>query len=236
MEDGRIDDLELMDLHLRALFTHDAGARLLRINEPGGGAPAPRLFLGRTQAGNVWRFSAALPESLTEELSALCADEPPGVDASAPRHVEAYMRCLEKHAPVRESSRGPAYHIHEQLEPSRPVVRMNEADAALLRGKFEELVPELATWQPFLAIIENGRAVSVCRSVRITAAAHEAGVETLPEFRGRGLACDVTAAWASEVRWMSAVPLYSTSWENVASQGVARKLRMAQYGTDFQLE
>ena len=35
--------------------------------------------------------------------------------------------------------------------------------------------------------------MSVCRSVRITPAAHEAGVETLPEFRGKGYAQDVVA-------------------------------------------
>jgi hypothetical protein len=29
------------------------------------------------------------------------------------------------------------------------------------------------------------------------------------------------------------VPLYSTPWENVASQGVARKLRMVRYGEDW---
>ncbi|MDQ3745777.1 MAG: GNAT family N-acetyltransferase, partial [Acidobacteriota bacterium] len=71
-------DLELMSIHARALFTHDAESRLLFVNEPGSAsAPAPRLFLGRTRAGNVWRFRADLPESLTEELGSLCAYEPP---------------------------------------------------------------------------------------------------------------------------------------------------------------
>ena len=66
----------------------------------------------------------------------------------------------------------------------------------MLRGGFEELVAELSDWQPFLAIVEESRAVSVCRSVRITAVAHEAGVETLPDFRGKGYAKDVVAGWA----------------------------------------
>jgi len=32
---------------------------------------------------------------------------------------------------------------------------------------------------------------------------------------------------------MGAIPLFSTSWENAASQAVAKKLRLAQYGADF---
>ena len=38
------DDEELMEAHVRALFTHDARSRLLRVREPGGGSPAPRLL------------------------------------------------------------------------------------------------------------------------------------------------------------------------------------------------
>ncbi len=105
----------------------------------------------------------------------------------------------------------------------------------MLRGGFEELVAELPDWQPFVALVEESRAVSVCRSVRITAAAHEAGVETLPDYRGRGYAKDVAAGWARLVQSRGAIPLYSTSWENTASQAVARKLNLIRYGADFQV-
>lgn len=229
------DERELMDVHARALFTHDARSRLLSVNEPGGvGGPAPRLFLGRTRAGNLWRFRADLPEALVEELGALCADEPAG---SGPddslRHFEDYVRLLGGHAPVRRQWAGPAYAFGEYLEPSRPLHAVTEADAGLLSGGFEDFVEELPTWQPFVAVAEGGRAVCVCRSVRITRGAHEAGVETLPEFRGRGYAKDAVAGWARLVRSLGAVPLYSTSWENAASRALARKLGLAQFGADF---
>ena len=94
---------------------------------------------------------------------------------------------------------------------------------------------ELHDWQPFLVIIEENKAVSVCRSVRITSQAHEAGVETLPGFRGKGYAADVVAEWASFVRSRGALPLYSTSWDNIASQAVARKLQLVSYGEDFHI-
>ena len=226
-----------MDVHVRALFTQDARGRLRSVNEPwGGGTHAPRLFFGRTRAGNLWRLRADLPEALAEELEALCADEPSGAELfGAPRHADAYVRLLGAHAPVRGVEAGPAYRFEEYPEPSRALLPVTQANAEILRGGFEEMVEELATAQPFVAVLEEGRAVSVCRSVRVTPAAHEAGVETLPDFRGRGYAPDVTAGWARMVRSAGAAPLYSTSWENVASQSVARKLRLLQYAADFQV-
>ncbi|HEV2860595.1 MAG TPA: GNAT family N-acetyltransferase [Pyrinomonadaceae bacterium] len=231
-----LTDLGLMEVHVGALFTHDAGSRMLSVNEPDGAvASAPRLFLGRTRAGNVWRFRADLPENLARELDSLCADEPPltAEFGGPPRHARTYVRLLEEHAPVERMSAGPAYHFPENVAPSRRAVALTEKDAESLRGGFEELVAELPAWQPFVALVEDGRAVSVCRSVRITPEAHEAGVETLPDFRGRGYAKDVAAEWARRVRTIGAVPLYSTSWENHASQAVARKLRLECYGADF---
>jgi len=223
-----------MAIHVQALFIHDADSRLLVVNEPGGGGPAPRLFLGRTRTGNLWRFRADLPASLIEELEALCADEPAGAEISAaPHHIEEYVRLLDKHAPLRKLYMGPAYHFTEYPEPSRPLQAIAETDAEMLSGGFEKLIAELPAWQPFLGFVEDGRAVSVCRSVRITPAAHEAGVETLPDYRGKGYARDVVAGWARAVRSLGATPLYGTSWENTASQAVAKKLRLAPYGVDF---
>ena len=229
-----LTDLELMAIHVQASFTHDAHSRLLLVNEPGGGDLAPRLFLGRTWAGNLWRFRADLPEILVEELEALCVDEPVDKEFhNKPRHFEAYMRLLETHAPVQKWWMGPAYQFTEDFEPSRHVLAITETNAEMLRGGFEELVSELPDWQPFLAIVVESRAVSVCRSVRITPDAHEAGVETLHDFRGKGYAKEAVAGWARLVQSMGATPLYSTSWENSASQAVANKLHLVPYGADF---
>ena len=231
-----LTDLELMNIHVSALFTHDTESRTLFVNEPDSAIiPAPRLFLGRTRAGNVWRFRADLPKKLCEELNTLCADEPP-VDIEfnePPSHLETFIRLLESDAPVQEISSGPAYWFTECRMSLRPLLAVTENNAEALQGGFEKLIEELSTWQPFVALIEENQAVSVCRSVRITPEAHEAGVETLPDFRGTGYAKDVTAEWARQVRSGGAIPLYSTSRENIASQAVARKLGLKLYGTDF---
>jgi RimJ/RimL family protein N-acetyltransferase len=234
-----LSDQLLMDIHVRALFTHHSDLRLLFVNEPGGSsARAPRMFLGRTRAGNVWRFRADLPKELSAELNARCADEPPlGAELrEPPRQLEKYIRLLDKHSPVRETWAGPAYHFPQDImPPSRPVLDVTPDEAEMLGGGFEELVAELPVWRPFLALLEGEQAVAVCRSARITNEAHEAGVETLPDFRGKGFAQEVVAAWARRVQAGGAIPMYSTSWENSASQAVARKLGLVCYGVDFHI-
>jgi len=139
------------------------------------------------------------------------------------------------HAPVQELRLGPAYHCTAYPAPSRPPLALTVTHAEMLRGGFEALTAELPAWQPFLALVEEGRAVSVCRSVRITPGTHEAGVETLPAFRGRGYAQDVVAGWARVVQSLGAMPFYSTSWEDTASQAVAKKLHLVPYGADFHI-
>ncbi|MYF91323.1 MAG: GNAT family N-acetyltransferase [Gemmatimonadetes bacterium] len=95
------------------------------------------------------------------------------------------------------------------------------------------MVPELDSGRPYLAVIEDSQAVSIYQSVRLSWRAHEAGVDTLEAYRQRGYAVSTVAAWALAVRALDLVPLYSTSWENVASQRVARRLGLVQYGVDY---
>lgn len=74
----------------------------------------------------------------------------------------------------------------------------------------------------------------MCRSVRIDKA-HEAGIETLPQYRGRGYALSVLAAWAEAVRETGGLPLYSTFRSNIASQEVARKAGLEKFAEGFHI-
>jgi RimJ/RimL family protein N-acetyltransferase len=112
---------------------------------------------------------------------------------------------------------------------------IDPANAHLLKPHFAWLAEELPFRLPCAAILHNGAAVSVCCSSRNGPDAAEAGLETVEAFRGRGFAPAVVASWGYAVRESGRTPLYSTSWDNLASQAVARKLGLALYGVDMSI-
>ncbi|MGG4106341.1 kasugamycin N-acetyltransferase AAC(2')-IIb [Paenibacillus lautus] len=224
----------LMELHVQAMFTHDRDMRIRTINEPWPGEePAPRFFLGRTIDGSaICRFRHDVPERIAGQLKALVEDEPIVNEEiqTKPKHFAAYMNLLH----TEHYTSGPCYRIPDKTTPAKQTVwitreNMNEYS---LTG-FEWLITEIDYGQPCVALVHENRLVSVCRSVRITEGAHEAGLETLEEFRGRGYAAAVVAGWAIEVRKVGELPLYSTLWENNASRRVASKLALSYYGVNF---
>ena len=228
-----------MDLHVRCLYTHDGQDRTVAVNEPDNTSiTAARFHLGRTSRGNIWRFHRDVPALLADRIEELCEREPALNDdrERPPLHAADYLELIESNFQVFNVSAGPLYHWAKSPAIfDRNVCRINEKNSGFVKGAFEEMSSEVATWQPFVALLEDERAVSVCRSARITEAAHEAGVETLPEFRGRGYAAKVTDAWARDVLALGGIPLYSTSWENNASQAVARKLNLEFVGSDYEI-
>jgi len=228
------DDLELMRLHVEALFTHDARGRLLRVNEFGGRSIAPRVYLGRTRMGHVLRVRADVADDVAEELRAIADDEPVAADVPQRPHCGALLcATLARSEPIRRVWVGPAYCIDVgALPPAVATVRL-EADGSPLTAMFPEWRGEVKHRQPFVAAVDGEAAAAICCSVRITAAAHEAGVETLLGARRRGFATRAVVGWAHAVAATDALPLYSTSWDNAASQGVARGLGMRCYGADF---
>ncbi len=230
-----MDDRDLMGIYADTCFTYDARGRMLRSNEPREEArrPAPRLYLGRTRAGHVVRFGAAVPEALARRLQAIIDGQSPVGDLHAPPVAPAELReALARQAPITMESEGPAYRFPASIARPGEVVRLADANRALVRETYPWLYEELADWQPCFAVVRDGAAVSVCFSSRIGAEAAAAGVETLPAFRGRGYAAAVTAAWGAAVREAGRIPLYSTAWENLASQGVARRVGLIIFGAE----
>lgn len=218
-------DRELMRAHIEALFTLDRDGRMLQVNVPGGNR-APRFFLGRTAPGNEWRFRDDVDGVLREELESLCIADPA---SAAP-----YEEVLARFAPVLSTWAGPAYRFPDDL-PSSTAVRVTEENRDVLRPHLEGWLGDVTPENVMCASLVDGLAVSVCCSVRVTSVAHEAGVETVPEFRGQGHASQVVSAWGRALRDAGRIPLYSTSWQNVASQAVAHALRLTMYGSDLHI-
>jgi RimJ/RimL family protein N-acetyltransferase len=111
---------------------------------------------------------------------------------------------------------------------------ISEANQALLEPWFMDWLP-VDPEQIYAAVVEEQAAVTICFCSRLTDRAAEAGIETAAPFRRRGYAAAAAAGWAAEVRRRGRVALYSTSWDNLASQGVARKLGMRLYGEDWSI-
>ena len=231
MRDSKPSPYDLMRLHVRSLYVHDDHSHIVSINDWHGGV-APRFFLGRTEQGNVWRFRNDLPADLCQALKSLCETET-CKSSERPRYEAEYVRILSAQAPVERIWFGPAYWFANGAMVAQEPILINEQNAHLLQDGLENWLPDVPFQQPFVAMIIGGRAVAVCASVRISAAAHEAGVETLASHRQKGYAVGVVSAWARAVAKMGALPLYSTSIENIASQNVAARLGLSMYGVDF---
>ena len=225
-------DRDWMRLHVETVFNLDATGRMARV-KPDGSA-APRFFLGRTTEGNDWWFRSDLDGELVEALGALCLEEPMGQPISRePRGLDQFERLLSEHSPIKKRWAGPAYRFPEDVATSVETVLVTEENSDLLIPYFEDWLGDVQNCQPFAALLQDGRAVSLCATVRTSSRADEAGADTRPEFRGQGFAGHVVAAWARAVGRLGRIPLYSTSWENEASQAVARKLGLIQFGTDL---
>jgi RimJ/RimL family protein N-acetyltransferase len=221
-------DQALARRYVRALFRHDRRGHLTVVNEWDGG-PTPRFFVMRTRSGSVRRFRYDVSDDLVRRVMAL---EGVGADLDpVPRRVERYLELFD--AP--EFRAGPAFMFPPELPAAPTVVEIDHTNADLLRGGFEAWLSDIGRRGPFVAIVGDGRAVSLCASVRITRHVHCAGVETLPAHRGRGHAARVVAAWATRVRALGAVPFYGTTWRNDASRGVARRLGLDLAGVEFQI-
>ena len=231
-----MDDRRLMRAHIAALFTHDDRGRMTYVNEPSG-QRAPRFFLGRTLQGVEWRVRDDVddPQLLQDLRAAVERNAAPAELALQPELSSPFEEILSRAAPIERIDAGPAFVFPERLPPSTRAVLVTGANAEVLQPYLAPWIPDITQSEPLFAMLHEGAAVAVCASVRRTPAAHEAGVETVPEFRGRGFAGDVVAAWARAVHDLGVVPMYSTSWSNGASRAVARKLRLRLFGSDLHL-
>lgn len=192
--------------------------------------------MGRTADGNVWWFRHDVDAALAKDLQALCAARPTSreVDADVAR-PESFIALLSRVEPVRKTWAGPAFRFPSDLPGDELAARVTSDNATVLSPYLDAWRDDVVASAPMIVILDGGKDVSICASVRATPQAHEAGVETHPDFRRRGHAARAVSAWAKAVREMDRIPLYSTSWENETSRALADKLGLIQYGVDLHI-
>lgn len=223
-------DQALLALHARAMFLQDAAGDLTCVNEPWDGTrPAPRAFLARAAGGReLLRFRGDVPPETRARIRALCAAFPCAPESPIPDGA----LCARV-----ASLLGGGFSAEVCYAPGGPLPEgavcrlLQKEDLTAVTGRgFRWLSEELPMASPCAAALEGGQAVSVCRSARVTARAHEAGVETLPGFRHRGYARAAFLTWAAAVRARGAEALYSALLENTASRGLAESCGLRMYG------
>jgi hypothetical protein len=238
MPEMTISNFDLLQLQAETLFTHSPAGRIIENNRPMGG-PAARLFLGRTREGNLWRIRDDVPEDVAQRLEELAAAEPVRDDLEAPPvHLDAMLEALQGDPAPEVMDTGPAYRFPGEVAEPTGIIRITRANLDLLRPMvpdWDDLERDFERGEPSLAIVVDGAAVSTSFTSFQSARAMEVGVSTREEWRGRGYAPALVAAWARAVRESGRIPLYSTDWDNLASRAVARKLHMVMYGSDLSI-
>ena len=183
-----------------------------------------RVYVAEHAGGIETFFRADLRDDLIVRLQAI----EPALIYREPRRV---AEILAEDAPCEDWSEFISYVFPPDL-PATPRVRRLDADRdGLLIAAYD---PELVErpW-PVFAIVEAGRIVSACISARENDAAGEAWVRTLPAYRRRGFAREVTTAWAADLARQGKVAFYSHRVDNPASAAVARGLGLLAFTHDI---
>lgn len=221
-------ELELMEIHVNVLFRQNDAGLITVVNEPPFDI-APRLFLGVTKGGHIHKYRNGLDPQLVKELEA-------AIGAAPGDNLAEIIELLSRDRKLTRVDFGPAYRFAAVTNRFSEAVQITTANRELLRPHFPYTFEELDEKLPCFAIVQDGIAVSICCSARQTPAAAEASLATLEPFRGRGYGVQAATAWAAEVQRQGRIALYSTAWDNLSSQTVARKLQLIQYGTDITID
>lgn len=214
---------KLLKIHMDCLFTYQ-NERMLHVNEPWGcTTPAPLLMVGHTTEDDIlYRFGQAADIDFIRKAESLLSN--------GMWDISAY----QKEFGINNSSQELCFYSMSTAVDNTNCRLLTNEDAELLETMFKGYAEELATAQPYVGYFCDGKIVSICRSVR-KEYGHEAGIETLPEYRRRGYAEAVLKCWTTAVRQQGHIPLYSADVTNIASLQLARKSQYALYASGFVL-
>lgn len=216
-------------LCLRTRYVFDEDGRIVSTRPPSP-SRGPAFMLVRGPVACTWAIHRDVETEAADELESLAGEEPAISDLRTPPvHAERYVSLVGG-----ELVSGPAFTFPETLPPPGETETVD--DLRQLEYHFTGwTADEIPDASPIVAVMQDGHAISVCFCARRADFAAEAGLETAPAFRGRGLGPRVASAWALAMRASGRTPLYSTSWSNEASLAVARKLGLIPYAATWRL-
>jgi hypothetical protein len=220
-----IDDFQALTGLVEASFETDRQGRLV--------GSAPHFYLLRTRRYAIWKFHRDLPLEVTRRLEDLCRRDRGRPSQWQCEYGDYLSTVAAAGQPVAAMRAGPLYIVPADLKQNGTSLIIDDGNSFLLCKGLEEWRPDVRWCRPMLVVVEDDHAIAVCASVSATQKAHCAGVETIPEYRGRGFAAMAVAAWARAVRDLGATPFYGTTFDNISSQLVARRLQLPLVGSEF---
>src|SRR5712692_970806 len=113
----RFTSLELVDLHLDALYQRDARGFVHASRDPG--LRPPQFHFVRTPAGNRWLLAASLNPAQRERIASILSAEPLTSDCAAaethPPQLAALRAAIRQQANPLPEYRGPAFFFPDQI-------------------------------------------------------------------------------------------------------------------------
>ena len=219
-----ITDHRQLDQLVQAMFHHDGRGRLT--------GASPLMHIVRTDDHVVWRCREDVPEATAAEIEAV-AIAPRGRPGAWADDYAAYLSLVRSVATETSIRAGPLFRFPAELPEPTDCSTINATNLHLLEGTLDEWVQDAESGSLMTAALADGKAVSVCATVRSSSTVHCAGVETAAAYRGRGFAERAVAAWSKRVRARGAEPFYGTTFDNVPSQKVAWRLGLELVGSEF---
>jgi RimJ/RimL family protein N-acetyltransferase len=215
----------LLRLERETLWVTDDKGRLMRARTAEH-RPAPLLAVARAGGHLWWATACEVNDDQLRDIEMVLVDEDTQATAATgwrPSTSRLLLDVLGDRADSDREERGPSFVLADVPEPVAAIecLTSTQVDRDELRG----LMPEddrrnLA--EPWAVAVSDGRIAAVCVTARSAPASVEAGVWTYEPFRRRGFGAAAVASWSELVS--ERVVFYSATFDNVASQRIARSL------------
>ena len=241
-------DLALLRLEAQTLFSLDTRSRIVHVNSPDNG-PAPRLYLAGCASGNILYLRNDVGDETAATIARLAAEEPPlSEPASNALHIDQYRQLLGAGDSPTESWPGLIWTVPSEraFAHAARLIRSDTSagDDLLARLRADGMSSALIDmgftalsefWPPWCVAMDGGDIASIAFTVAQNEKAAEAGLATMPAFRGRGLGAAATAGWASHPELGARALFYSTSRANTSSQRVVERLQLRFLGASLRI-
>lgn len=227
-------DADLLELELQTLWGARDGELVPAPSAPAW--PAPLVAVASSDTEIRVGYGVRVPHAIRVKVDAVVAamhpSARPGWEPEATAEIERLVKTV---LATGDSWAGPSFVVDGPPQgpaqrPGARTVTSSDTDPARLAGRMPD-DDRLALTAPWAAVLGGGsgdEVAAVCETARATPHAVEAGVWTYEAHRRKGHATAATTAWAALVADRTA--FYSTTWDNLASQGVARAAGLRAIG------